>query len=63
MTSRLLRRKDVEHLTGLGRSSIYAMMASDLFPKQVKLCSRAVGWLEADIAAWIETRQRVGATK
>lgn len=52
----ILRRRDVQRMTGLSRSTIYAMMAEGTFPKPVKLGARAVGWREADILAWIESR-------
>jgi prophage regulatory protein len=48
-----LRRKQVEQITGLSRSSIYAMMAEGRFPKQRKIGRRAVAWLKDDIDNWI----------
>ena len=56
MTSRILRRPEVEHTTGLSRSTIYAKMTEDTFPKPVKLSKRAVGWHAADITSWLESR-------
>lgn len=53
MSHRILRRPDVEQLTGLSRSTIYAMMANGAFPKPVRLGKRAVGWREADVTAWL----------
>lgn len=53
---KLLRRKEVEQITGLSRSSIYAMMAVGDFPKQIKIGRRAVAWSQDDIANWIATR-------
>jgi prophage regulatory protein len=32
------------------------MMADGRFPKPMKLGERAVGWSEAEIAAWLESR-------
>lgn len=55
----ILRRKQVEQRTGLARSTIYQYMKDGAFPKSVALGPRAVGWIEADISAWI--LQRVGA--
>jgi prophage regulatory protein len=49
----LLRRKQVEQITGLSRSSIYAMMSDGTFPKQRKIGRRAVAWLKDDIDAWV----------
>ena len=56
-TCTILRRPAVERATGLGRSAIYDMVAKGLFPKPVRLTAKAVGWLERDIAAWIESRE------
>jgi len=60
MTNQILRRPEVERITGLGRSTIYDWMSKGTFPKPVKLGSRAVGWRERDIAAWLDTRQPNG---
>jgi len=52
----ILRRREVQARIGLGRSSLYAQIAKGLFPQPVKLSERAVGWREADVNAWIESR-------
>ena len=57
MTATILRRPAVEQATGLSRSTIYAMMAEGAFPKPVRLGKRAVGWREADVRAWLESRE------
>lgn len=58
----MLRRKQVEARTGLSRSSIYAKLRQNpkrpgdydpAFPKPVALGSKAVGWIEAEIEAWL----------
>ena len=53
---KFLRRKKVEEITGLSRSSIYAMMASGEFPKQKKIGLRAVAWMETDVIEWMNSR-------
>ena len=53
---RVIRLREVMRITGLSRSSIYAMMDAGEFPKQVRLGLRAVGWLESEIYEWIESR-------
>ncbi len=57
MTDTILRRDDVERVTGLGRSTIYDWMAKGEFPAPIKLGGRAVGWPESEIAAWLESRK------
>ncbi|MDA8587066.1 AlpA family transcriptional regulator [Rhodobacteraceae bacterium] len=61
MSNRILRRPDVETLTGLSRSTLYAMMAEGTFPKPVKLGKRAVGWREAELLEWLDARSVEGA--
>ena len=53
----LLRLPDVERLTGLKKSSLYAGMKAGTFPACVRLSVRAVAWRESDIAAWQAQRQ------
>lgn len=57
MAERILRRPDVENLTGLSRSTIYDWMKKGEFPKPVALGARLVGWRESDIEAWLQARE------
>lgn len=65
MVQAILRRPDVERVTGLPRSSLYDLVAKGKFPAPIRLSPRAVGWLEQDIADWqkarIEARDQVAA--
>lgn len=54
--NRLLRLSDVKTAIGLERSTIYALIGVGLFPPQIKLGIRSVGWFESDIQAWIQYR-------
>lgn len=49
----ILRRKQVEKRTGLSRSTIYLRIQEGTFPRPVNLGTRAVGWLENEIEAWL----------
>lgn len=53
---RILRLPDVKQLTGLSRSTIYAMMKEGSFPKNIPLGVRSVGWKESEVIHWIESR-------
>lgn len=53
---RLIRRKEVQAKTGLGASSIYAIMKSGEFPQCLNLSERRVAWIESDIDKWIAER-------
>ena len=52
----ILRRKQVEARTGLSRSTIYERVAAGRFPTPVNLGGQQVGWVEAEITAWITER-------
>lgn len=54
--NRLIRRTEVQSKTGLGASSIYAMMKQGKFPQCMSLSERRVAWLESDIDQWIAER-------
>ena len=55
---KFLRIAGVIAATGLGRATIYELMAEGKFPRPVKLMvgSKAVGWLESEIVEWQEAR-------
>jgi prophage regulatory protein len=57
VASTILRRREVERLTGLARSTIYEYIKSGTFPCPVKLGARAVGWRYADVLDWINSRE------
>lgn len=52
----VLRLHQVKHRTNLSRSTIYAQMASGEFPRSVSLGARAVGWIEEEIEAHLQSR-------
>ncbi len=56
MNAKILRLPSVKETTGLSRASIYQKMKEGSFPKPILLSTRSVGWLEAEIAAWIASR-------
>ena len=57
MAQKHLRRRAVEEITGLSRSTIYDMMGKGLFPRPVKLTNKAVGWPESSVSDWLNSRQ------
>lgn len=54
----VLRRRQVEARTGLGRSSLYALIAVGQFPTPIRLSANTVGWLEHEIDGWIAERTK-----
>ena len=57
LTDRLLRRPEVEEITGLSTSAIYRKMRQGLFPRPRRLGggdNNAVRWRLSDINEWME---------
>lgn len=52
----ILRLPQVKQRTGLSRSTIYALIKSGEFERQISLGARAVGWLESDVSEYIADR-------
>lgn len=52
----LLRLPEVMKRTGLPRSTIYARIAKDDFPRQIQLAPRTVCWVEGEVTEWIESK-------
>ena len=50
----LLRRTEVEELTGLSRTAIYDRMREGRFPKSVALSPKTIRWVRGEIIKWIE---------
>jgi len=50
---RVLRLNDVSIKTGLAKSTIYKYIDLGIFPKSIRLTEKTVGWIEAEIEAWI----------
>ena len=57
MADKHLRRRAVEQLTGLSRSTIYDLMAKGQFPRPVRLTAKAVAWPESVISNWLASRK------
>ena len=62
--TRLIRRGELQQITGLSRSTIYDRMNprstrfDEDFPRPVKIGKSAVGWLQAEVSDYVTTRVR-----
>lgn len=52
----LIKLTAVMAMTGLSKSSIYAMMKEGCFPKTIHTGLRGVAWIEGEIQQWIEEK-------
>lgn len=55
----ILRMKQLVERTKLSRATLYMLIASDpTFPRKILLSTRAVGWHESDVDAWLNRRPK-----
>jgi len=52
----LARRRQVEQLVQLSRSTIYAAVKAGTFPAPVRIGARAVAWRVSEVEQWLEAR-------
>jgi prophage regulatory protein len=57
LTDRVLSKKEVVSLTGLSKSTVYAYIQKGIFPAQIRLGFKRVGWLESELMDWISKRK------
>ena len=51
---RLVRRPEVERITGLSRSAIYWRNQHDpAWPKSIRVSANTVAWIESEVLAWV----------
>ena len=54
----LLRLPEVKAMTGLSKSSLYALIREGTFPAPVRLGPRAVAWVKSEVRQWAVERVR-----
>ena len=59
----ILRIEEVLHRTGLKRTMLYDLVRKGMFPQQLSLGARAVGWYEEQVEIWIRNRHTAGTNK
>ena len=53
---RMLSIKKVTDMAGLSRTTIWRLEKSGDFPKRRQLSPRRVGWVESEVANWLEAK-------
>ncbi|HLR16578.1 MAG TPA: AlpA family transcriptional regulator [Alcanivoracaceae bacterium] len=51
-----LNLREVQRLSGLGKTTIYRYMAEGTFPRNVSLGGRSVAWVSTEIEEWMRER-------
>ncbi|MBD2791037.1 AlpA family transcriptional regulator [Xenorhabdus sp. 42] len=52
----LIRLPEVQRRTGYSKAWIYKLISDGAFPKQIKLGSRSIAFIESEIDNWIALR-------
>jgi len=60
LPKKIIRMRALTERIGLSKSEIYRRIQSGQFVKPISLGPRAVGWLESDIDAWINSLSQRG---
>lgn len=65
LRDRILRLPDVERITGLKKSTIYALAkdSTSKFPRQIHIHRRLTGWSEAAVLTWVQARLQEGGVQ
>lgn len=58
LDDRILRLPELRQKLGLSRTSIYELIKSAGFPRQIKLTTRASGWRLSAVERWLADRER-----
>jgi len=56
-----LRLPEVKAVTGLSKSSLYALIRERTFPRPVRLGARSVAWVKSEVRQWAV--ERVNASR
>jgi prophage regulatory protein len=55
---RVLRLHAVLDRVPVSRTTLWRMERAGLFPRRIQVSTNRVGWIEADVNAWVEGRKR-----
>jgi len=55
-TSKIIRMPEIVALLGVSRACVYNWVKAETFPAPIKLGPKAIGWLSAEIDAWLDQR-------
>ena len=56
----MLRRRSVERMTGLSKSTLYRLIKQGRFPAPLRMTRKAVRWRREEVNDWLSRRPRGG---
>ena len=55
---RILSQETVLEKVPVSRTTLWRMERAGNFPKRIQISANRIGWLEADVDAWVEERKQ-----
>lgn len=56
MTDEILRSRDVQRITQLGRTTLWRLEKAGEFPARRQITGNLVGWLSSEVNEWLHSR-------
>lgn len=56
MSQSFIRLSEVRRRTGYSKAWIYRLISNGQFPKQIKLGTRAIAFIESEVDSWIDEK-------
>ena len=63
VSSRIIRPEELVDRLGISRTTLWRLQKRGEFPPPLQLSPNAVGWSEAEITEWLESRPRAGSAR
>ena len=60
---RFIKLHEVERVTSLKKSTIYALQRNKEFPRCVQVTTRSVAWRESQVLQWVQDRIAASTTQ
>lgn len=57
VTERFIRLPEVQQISGMGKTSIYAAINAGRFPAQYKITGKNSAWRLSEVMAWMDSFQ------
>ena len=54
---RVMSHREVLAVTGWSRTTLWRQYRRQLFPQPIRTTARRIGWLESEVADWLDTRK------
>lgn len=54
---KIIRYPEVKNRVTLSRSQIWRLEKAGKFPKRIRISENSIGWDEAEIEAWLQSRK------